>query len=63
MLGDELPERRRLASADLLDHVVRAGKDTVLVIDGDFTQTPAGRLGPAPAASRKRMPSGAQRVW
>src|SRR5215471_12993241 len=38
VLGDELLERRRLASADLLDHVVRAGKDTVLVIDGDFTQ-------------------------
>jgi len=38
VLGDELHERRRLASADLLDHVVRAGKDTVLVIDGDFPQ-------------------------
>ena len=38
MLGDELLERRRLASADLLDQVVRAGKDTVLVIDGDFPQ-------------------------
>ena len=38
MLGDELLERRRLASADLPDQVVRAGKDTVLVIDGDFTQ-------------------------
>src|SRR6516225_2896269 len=38
VLGDELLERRRLASADLLDHVVRAGKDTVLVIDGDFPQ-------------------------
>src|SRR5262249_31999326 len=38
VLGDELLERRRLASADLLDHVVRAGKDTVLVIDGDFMQ-------------------------
>src|SRR5262249_27986266 len=38
VLGDELLERRRLASADSLDHVVRAGKDTVLVIDGDFPQ-------------------------
>src|SRR5437879_13366214 len=38
VLGDELLERRRLASADLLDHVVRAGKDPVLVIDGDFPQ-------------------------
>src|SRR5262245_60085263 len=38
VLGDELLERRRLASADLLDHVVRAGEDTVMVIDGDFPQ-------------------------
>jgi hypothetical protein len=34
VLGDELLQRRRLASADLLDYVVRAGKDTVLVTDG-----------------------------
>ena len=38
MLGDELLERHRLASADLLDHVIRAGKDTVLVIDRDLSQ-------------------------
>ena len=49
MLGDELVERRRLASADLLDHVVRAGKDTVLVIEGDFPQMlgEEGLLGPS----------------
>jgi len=33
VLGDELLERRRLPSADLLDHVVGAREDAVLEID------------------------------
>src|SRR5262249_41270294 len=38
MLRDKLFKGRRRPPADLLDKVVRAGKHTVLVIDGDFTQ-------------------------
>src|SRR6267142_5682814 len=38
VLGDELFERRRLASADLLDHVVGAREDAVLEIDYGLAQ-------------------------
>src|SRR5436190_21408511 len=38
VLGDELFERRRLASADLVDHVVRAREDAVLEIDHGLAQ-------------------------
>src|SRR2546428_11046114 len=38
VLGDELLERRRLASADLVDHVVGAREDAVLEIDHGLAQ-------------------------
>ena len=38
MIGDELLERRRLASTDLLDHVVGAREDAVLEIDHGLAQ-------------------------
>src|SRR5580704_14210311 len=38
MLGDELFERHRRASSDLLDQVIRAGEDAVLVIECDLAQ-------------------------
>ena len=38
MLGDKLFDRHRLAASDLLDHVVRSGKDSVVMIDRDLVQ-------------------------
>jgi hypothetical protein len=38
MLRHKLLEGGRRPPADLLDKVVRAGKDAVLVVDGHFTQ-------------------------
>jgi hypothetical protein len=38
MLRDKLIERRRRPTSDLLDEVIRAREDAVLVIDRDFTQ-------------------------
>src|SRR6266705_2407631 len=38
VLGDELLKRRRLPSADLLDHVVGAREDAVLEIDYGLAQ-------------------------
>jgi hypothetical protein len=36
ILDDELLDRHRLAATDFSDIVVRAGKDAVAVVDGDF---------------------------
>jgi hypothetical protein len=36
--ADELLDRHRLAATDFSDIVVRAGKDAVAVVDGNFMQ-------------------------
>lgn len=38
MFLDEVLQRQRWSAADFVDDIIRAGKETVLVVDGDFSQ-------------------------
>jgi hypothetical protein len=38
VLVNEFLQCRRRTAADFLNQIIRAGEDTVLMIDGDFTQ-------------------------
>ena len=38
MLVNEFLQCHRRAAADFLNQIIRPGEDTVLMIDGDFTQ-------------------------